>query len=458
MTNPESNILIITTAKEGFAYDWALILSESLGSAIAQLAGFSPAIIVDSIDNIDNENQLKGKSAVYIILDNILISNQLQIEKVRRYTEIDSLNLFFILPDPQNEKVLKNITDKKVTYYCFDEDPETGIERKYSAFETPYISKLFWSKVLDIAYDFLQKKGKSEAQIKKAVYLAITGPELFEYRDAIKSELIHRGYTVFPEVNLTSDMEKIAEEVSGYLSKSYASIHLIGSKYGDTIPGIESSLPELQCRLSAKHLRLQTEKQQHDTFQRLVWIQPKIKPTEEKQKRFLAALRVEEKNFNTEILQTPLEDLKAVLREKLDYIDERINSTEQNLNSVYIIYEPKDYTKVLEIAQHFEKQNIKALLIDFVKMADTIVASHYNYLTECTSVIIYDSGNNPHWLSSKMKDIVKAPGFGRKNPFKVKAILTKNMNGFSGTDNLLLDANKDIDPALSTFVQKLNQN
>ncbi|HOT14908.1 MAG TPA: hypothetical protein PK252_09130 [Bacteroidales bacterium] len=457
MTNPESNILIITSAKEGVAYDWALMLSESLGSAIAQLAGFSPAINVDSLDNVDSENFLKSKSAVYIVLDNMYISNQLQIEKVRRYTKIDNLNLFFILPAPQNEKELKNITDKKITYYCFDEDPETGIERRYSAFEPPDISKLFWSKVLDIAYDFLQKKGKSEVQIKKAVYLAITGPELFEYRDAIRSELIHRGYTVFPEVNLTNDTEKIAEEVSAYLSKSYISIHLIGSKYGHIIPGIESSLPELQCRLSAKHLRLQAERLQHQTFQRLVWIQPKIKPIEEKQKRFLNALRVEEKNFNTEILQISLEDLKVVLREKLDYIDGKIKSTEQNLNSVYIIYEPKDYVKVLEIVQYFEKQNVKTLLIDFVKMADTIVASHYNYLTACSSVIIYDSGNNPQWLSSKMKDLVKAPGFGRKNPFKVKAILTKNINGFSGTDNLLLDANK-IDPALSIFVQKLNQN
>ena len=99
--------------------------------------------------------------------------------------------------------------------------------------------------------------------------------------------------------------------------------------------------------------------------------------------------------------------------------------------------------------------------IDFTKTTEHVVSLHYQNLAKADSVIICDFNSQKQWIGSKLKDLVKAPGYGRKAPFLAQAIYTKQTNRYINfkeeNSSLVLDANVTPSHALEPFLQKINQ-
>jgi hypothetical protein len=76
------------------------------------------------------------------------------------------------------------------------------------------------------------------------------------------------------------------------------------------------------------------------------------------------------------------------------------------------------------------------------------------------SVIVCDFNSQKQWIDSKLKDLIKAPGYGRSKPFMAQALFSKNKNRHTNQIQLgttiLLDANDGIDKAILPFLEKLN--
>ncbi len=462
----ENKILILTASdKDSNTYsEWRTSLADNLKISLNQLIEDPPAIEVFDLTKKDFLINKSGVSLFIITPENLSLLNKNETINIIKDITSKSKSSFAILPSLVSVSNLPVPLKTVTTYTFFDVDNVTGLPRTYNLHGSHDESNLYWSKVIDLAFDINLALSKKEKEKKSfGIYLAATTPDQYENRDSIRSELSQRGFVIFPDHLFSGNSKDISVQVSEYLDKCFMSVHIMGNNYGEMIEGGEFSLIELQYRLAAKRWKETSEQKSRNEFQRLVWLQPGLIPADEHQRWFIGSFRVEEKNVFTEFMQTPIEELKANLREKLSRFSASTlnDSSKVEENSVYLIYENKDASNINNLSQYLESKGQKVYAIDYLKYTDNMVSMHYEYLSKAGSVIICDYNNQKQWIISKLKDLVKAPGYGRIHPFKAKAVYTKQTNRytnlFEGSDSLVLDANRDLTVALEPFIQKINQ-
>jgi hypothetical protein len=460
----ENKILIFTASVKdsNTNSEWVTSLADNLKISLNQLIEDTPAIEVFDLTTKDFLINKSGVSIFIITPENLLLFNKSETINILQDITSKSKSSFAILQSQVSVFNIPGPLKTVTTYTFFDVDNVTGLPRIYNLHGSHDESNLYWSKVIDLAFDInlvLSKKEKKSF----GIYLAATTPDQFENRDSIRSELSQRGFIIYPDHLFGGNSKEISVQVSEYLDKCFMSVHIMGNNYGEMIEGGEFSLIELQYRLAAKRWKETSEQKSENEFQRVVWLQPGLIPADERQRWFIGSFRVEDKNIFTEFMQTPIEELKANLREKLFKFSDStlIDSAKVEENSVYLIYENKDVSNINNLSQYLENKGQKVYAIDYLKYTDNIVSMHYEYLSKAGSVIICDYNNQKQWIISKLKDLVKAPGYGRIHPFKAKAVYTKQTNRytnlFEGSDSLVLDANRDLTLALEPFIQKINQ-
>jgi hypothetical protein len=463
----ENDILILThSEKESNASsEWVASLADNLNISLKQLIEDPLSIDVLNLGSKPTSVDKAGVLLFIVTPDNLSLLNQGDTLKIIKDLTAKSKLGFVLLPYPVSAINIPQPLKTLIAYTFFDVDNVTGLPRLYNTHGSHDESSLYWSKVIDLAYDINYGLSKKETKEKQTlgIYLASTTPDQYENRDSIRSELFQRGFVIYPDHLLAGNSNDLSNQISEYLDKCFMSVHIVGNNYGEMIEGGEFSIIELQYRLAAKRWKESVEQKSDNEFQRLVWLHPGLRPTEERQRWFIGSLRVEEKNIFTEIMQTPVEELKVNLREKLfNFSSATVNhSANINENSVYLIFENKDISKIDKLLQYLEDKGQKVYAIDYLTLTDNMVSVHYNYLSKAGSVIICDFNNQKQWIISKLKDLIKAPGYGRIHPFKAKAVYTKQTNRytnlFEGSDSLVLDANLDLTPALDPFIKKINQ-
>jgi hypothetical protein len=52
------------------------------------------------------------------------------------------------------------------------------------------------------------------------------------------------------------------------------------------------------------------------------------------------------------------------------------------------------------------------------------ITKHINNLLSADAVLIYKGESTMDWLNSKIRDLVKAPGFGKSKPFRAVEIIS----------------------------------
>ena len=315
----------------------------------------------------------------------------------------------------------------------FELDPETGRVREFDETFGPVLKQRFFERVYDLAYDGCQVLSLlKQVRLRDVasgtpnphrqwVYLATTTSDVADERDRIRRELLERGHVVLPESPLPMLSRDVETAVRDCLAKCTVAIHLLGQRYGVTPEDSSESIPALQVRLTA-------EQSHGKDLQRLIWTPGRGESADERQRAFLA--RVQEDpalHHRAEVIEGNLNLLKKDLIRRLAPPEEKPKAAASAKSpagapKVYLICDPKDEAAVEALEDYLFDQGLEVMLPAFDGNDADAAALHQDNLLTCNAVLVYYGAAPKAWVDIKLRELLKASGYGRESPIGVQAV------------------------------------
>jgi hypothetical protein len=324
-----------------------------------------------------------------------------------------------------------------IGYEFFKVDPETGKIRELDEVFGPDAHRDFWLKLDDLAHDIvdlleaMENPEQASASVEKAralvadvvakaapdaVYLAETTSDLRDERESIRRDLQQQGYTVLPDRMLPHVAADAEAAIRADLARSRMSIHPIGRNYGLVPEGGTRSIVEIQHELA-------TERAANLRFARLVWIPDRITIEDPRQRQVIERLRMDPRiRDNADLLETDFEDLRTQMLAwlKTDRAPEAAASTaapaEPRPRVLYLIADERDNALLGPWVDGLFEQRLEVIQPLFGGDEAEMRAYHEENLASCDGVVILYGAGNELWLRRKLREIQKAPGYGRSKP------------------------------------------
>jgi hypothetical protein len=315
----------------------------------------------------------------------------------------------------------------------FELDSDTGRVREFDETFGPLLKQRFFERVYDLAYDgcqvlrlLKQVRGQpvpsaAPNRYRHWVYLATTTSDVADERDRIKRELLERGHVVLPDAPLPTLARDVETVVANCLARCTIAIHLLGKRYGVTPEDSSESIPAMQVRLTA-------DRAIGSDLERLIWMPGGDEPGDARQRAFV--LRVQEDPVlphRAEIIEGNLNLLKKELIRRLAPPEERPKAaapakSPNGAPKLYLICDPKDEATVEALEDYLFAQGLEVLLPAFD--GDDAVASalHHDNLLTCNAVLVYYGRAPRAWVDIKLRELLKAAGYGRAAPIAVQAV------------------------------------
>ncbi len=414
---------------------------------------------------------LKASSSFLLILNENHLNKKFQeeIKEIAIITKNDSSErVYKIFTSKIETPALPESVKPLINYNFYKIDSETGNTIQFIEFKGEKDEKLFWLKLVDLAYDVynnIVKLNKIEKEKtlneKKVIFLAETGEGQFENRDIIKRELLQHGYTVIPEKHINLNDNKFDDDIKQYLLNACMAIHIISEDYSQS-QNEEHSICAVQNSIASKYYIELEGQNKENLLKRIIWISPDLNLKTEKQRNQIEQLKQNEEALKgAEVIQTPIELLKTVIHNRLNEEYEIEQDERKTLNGkkagkdimcVYLIYDKTDSENIKTVHDYFGKHNFVILSSSFEGNEYELIKQHKRKLVKSDYVFIYYN-DNKEWLTSKIKDIMKSPGFGRKRPFQSKVIYYNDnqkidINTFAKENFLILKGKKEFDPVI----------
>ena len=353
-----------------------------------------------------------------------------------RYVE-DKSRLLKVLKttvsEQQMPRELLDIFSPLFGFEFYEHDSETGRIREFDETFGPVLKQRFFERVYDLAYDGCQvlslmkqvrERDLSSSSVnphRRWVYLATTTSDVSDERDRIKRELLERGHVVLPEAPLpmlTRDVEMVVRDC---LAKCTVAIHLLGERYGVTPEDSSESLPALQVRLSA-------DRTLGPDLERLIWMPGGAESADERQRAFV--LRVQEDpalHHRAEIIEGNLNLLKKDLIRRLAPPEEKPKAivppqSSNGTPKLYLICDPKDESAIEALEDYLFAQGLEVMLPAFDGNDADAAALHQDNLLTCNAVLVYYGAAPKAWVDIKLRELLKATGYGRETPIAVQAV------------------------------------
>lgn len=448
------NILILYSSKDDEALaegekGWISNFQKFLDLMLFQVLGEKPSVKVRSEMDDLTEKELSAFEILIPTLSPNFNSTGKCLDAVETYFKLlekekSSVSRIFKVmmsnvPKEDQPAKLKDF----LAYELFQTDIESGTTNEIRDFFGPDAERDYWMKLVDLAYDihesvmqlkdWSRKEGVKPMFSRKSIFLAETSHDLSIQRNIIRRELQRHGYKVLPDHTLPTNADELEKIVTEELAECSMSIHLIGNSYGEIPKGSDRSVVDIQNKIASE---TGAKSKSGNIFSRLIWISPNIKQTSEKQKTFIENLKRDIASMEgAEILQTPLEDFKNIVREELIEV-----STEQKFKisqagsdngrekKVYMVYDPIDQNEVNPIIKFVESAGYKVIHPEFKGELLDLRQHHIENLVNFDLGIIYYGKVNLQWVRMKLLDLLKAPGFGRNKPVLGRAIVTGKGN------------------------------
>jgi len=335
--------------------------------------------------------------------------------------------------EQQMPRPLLDIFSPLFGFEFFELDAETGRVREFDETFGPVLKQRFFERVYDLAYDgcqvlYLLKQVRARDvppatrdPNRRWVYLATTTSDVADERDRIKRELLERGHVVLPEAPLPMLSRDVETVVRDCLAKCTIAIHLLGQRYGVTPEDSSESIPALQVRLSA-------EPGCRPDLQRLIWMPGAGESADERQRAFV--LRVQEDpalHHRAEIIEGNLNLLKKDLIRRLAPPEEKPKAAAPARSSggapkLYLICDPKDEPAVEALEDYLFAQGLEVMLPAFDGDDADAAALHQDNLLTCNAVLVYYGAAPKVWVDIKLRELLKATGYGRQAPIAVQAV------------------------------------
>jgi spore germination protein GerM len=466
----QSKIALLSSNSDANIEDkWTLQFIESLKQVLGYLnCSFKTLDVIDSKE-LSNKNY-----DIYLI---VLTQESADNNEIKVFVESlnensgDKKDILFLLKDPSLLQRRIKFIEQYISFPLFHYDNH---KRQYQLFQfdnRENNEESAWLNVLDIGYEikcYLNKHAYEAASSKQTIFLAATTPDQEFYRQNLKRELQHWGFNVLPESFLPSDYSELKELLYSYLERSSLTIHILGNQYGEILQGTNKSIIDLQNEIVAEFINNTDDKHQDlDHTFRFIWINPDSEVIENQQHNYIEKLK-QDMDFlrGTEIIQTPLELFKSSIKSKLNLIlsdNYNENNTKKEDSKIYLIAEDYSAQFVKEIEQALTNHGIGVLKLEKKPAAGNLYSLHKKYLLDAKGVIVYCEGHNIYWLKSKLSDILKAPGFGKSEPFNVKGLIIPeelNTDQLSMVDDLTILNKKESDRSYSfiePFIQQFRK-
>jgi len=332
------------------------------------------------------------------------------------------------LPSP-----LDDIFSPLFGFEFFELDSETGRVREFDETFGPLLKQRFFERVYDLAYDtcqllrtLQQVRARGAAAVEPDpnrhwVYLATTTSDVQDERDRIRRELLERGHQVLPDAPLPILSRDVETVVRQCLEKCTIAIHLLGRRYGVTPEDSFESIPALQLRLTA-------EQPQGPQLQRLIWLAGDGEIADERQRAFV--LRVQEDpalHQGAEIIEGNLNLLKKDLIRRLSPPEKKPKAAAPSkvatgAPKLYLICDAKDEPQVEALEDYLFDQGLEVSLPAFDGADADAAALHQENLRVCDAVLIYYAAAPKAWVDIKLRELLKAAGYGREKPIAVQAV------------------------------------
>jgi hypothetical protein len=354
----------------------------------------------------------------------------------------NSQNVLLLMKDPVIKQFDISIPGNISTLPLYTYNEENQQYQEISFQQNEKNDHRIWLTLLDVGYEVKRLMKKAEKQEKQiAVYLALTTPDQENFRQNLKRELEHWGCIVYPKRFLPYDKTKLEEELLSYLNKSHLSVHIIGNQYGEIIGDTHKSLIDLQNEIVANFIHHQSLRKggYAETF-RFIWINPDIQSFSPEQEKYIEDFKHNIQFLEqTEVIQTPLESFKTVIKSRMNkLLEEPSEELISDELKVYIIAENYSQPALSDLENELSSRNYKVLKLNVEQPDLNLYTLHKQYLIESQGVIVCCDHGNKNWLNSKLSDILKAPGFGKKKPFLAKGLFmsSESTNGFSARPDI----------------------
>jgi hypothetical protein len=333
----------------------------------------------------------------------------------------------------QMPRLLLDIFSPLFGFEFFELDAETGRIREFDETFGPVLKQRFFERVYDLAYDGCQvlsllKQVRTRDVPSAApdpnrrwVYLATTTSDVADERDRIKRELLERGHVVLPDAPLPILARDVETLVRDCLAKCTIAIHLLGQRYGVTPEDSSESIPALQVRLTA-------DPACRPDLVRLIWMPGDGESADERQRAFV--LRVQEDpalQHRAEIIEGNLNLLKKGLIRRLAPPEQKPKLTAPACSTsgapkLYLICDPKDEAAVEALEDYLFRQGLEVMLPAFDGGDADAAALHQDNLLTCNAVLVYYGAAPRAWVDIKLRELLKATGYGRAAPIAVQGV------------------------------------
>ena len=317
--------------------------------------------------------------------------------------------------------------DQLLGYEFYSIDPATGRPQEFRREFGPAATQCYLAKAYDTAYeitDLLQRLSEQQqssqtAPPKVPVYLAETTSDLGAERDRVRAELRQLNYPVLPVKPLPMEAKALATAVRTDLERCALSIHLVGARSGIISEGERRSTVRVQNDVAAELSRQRG-------LRRLIWMPPEVAPTDERQAKFIASLENDASaQEGADVLRTGLEELKTVVRDLLQN-EEQAKAVEERESEqwvqAYLICDECDFDATGALSDHLFDQGFEVVFPVFEGVEADIRADHTDKLASSDVIIIYSGATTDLWLSSKLRDLRKLPGYPGYRPKLATAV------------------------------------
>jgi hypothetical protein len=340
----------------------------------------------------------------------------------------DKARIFKVVKTPVTLEKQPDEVRPMLGYEFFVYDPESGRPRELAPAYGPGADRAFLVKLDDLAYDItqllelLRDNGNTAAEpavTKGTVFLAETTFELREDREAIKRDLIRKGYEVLPDRPIPLVAPDLVAEVTEQLSRSTLSIHLVGKNYGVVPEGGVKSLPEMQQTLAS-------ERGSAGGLASIIWVVPGVQVEDERQRAFIDHLHTDSVVHATaDLLETPIEDLKTLIYRKLapkPAPKPVAAPAAGELTRIYLLCDRDDVDTTGPLVDYLFDHGYEVILPLFDEDEAQTRMEHEENLRSADAVMIFYGAGNEVWLRRKLRELQRSGGLGREKPWLGRAI------------------------------------
>ncbi len=422
----------------GESEGWISRFHRNLQVKLQQLAG-RPVSIYQPIRHSDDQpppdhvlrDLPRAKSFLTVVSPPFTNSNPCE-------QELNSFLTQAVVPDSKIIKVVKSPVEeskldamgqgilRQVGNHDFFAEDATGRVLEFESSFGEELKRRYYEKIYDVAHELNSTLSENLDDTLLSVspapiaYVARSTSDVQEEYEIICRELRERGYRIVPERPLPLERDALVDAVRDALQSASLVVQTIGRHYGIVPENSDRSIQALQ----AEQIR---EWIVNADAQQFIWLEDKAYE-DPRHADFVTELqKIDASRYKCELIEGNLSLLKEAIAQFLASLENQEASGEgaarpNDVNMIYLICDSVDEAATEPLEDLLFKHGFEVTLPEFDCDQDQVNEFHVASLVECDAAIIFYGGTQKGWVDIKLRDTLKAAGYGRKTSLENVAV------------------------------------